>query len=133
MIFAFFLGCESAAERNARCTEPLAALVHWRVASEGRAEPLDYTRPNEWPPRLPASELARVEREHVEAALVKMRPLEGCEEVWRMITWSPPDNPAGRLRDEAVRQAMGYPTVPYDVVAIGGAGVTTDGRKPGEK
>lgn len=129
----WLFACESAEVRDARCSAPLSELVKWRVESRGRAEPLDPKDPWHVPPALEPAALAAVEREHVAAAVAKLRAQQGCEDLWRMTLWSTPDNPAGRLRDEAVRQVLGFPGVPYDAVALGNAGVTTDGRKAGEK
>lgn len=133
MIWLLLLGCESAEVRSARCTAPLTELVKWRVESRGRAVPLDATKPWDVPPALAPDALAAAEKAHVATAVTKLRQLEGCEDVLRMSLWSAPDNPAARLRDEAVRQALGFPAVAYDPVALGAAGVTTDGRKAGEK
>ncbi|MSQ02518.1 MAG: hypothetical protein EXR71_11620 [Myxococcales bacterium] len=115
------LACEPGELRAARCQAPLVELVTWR-----------NDRYREWlagRERLGAGEMLAFEREHVAAAVTRMRPDVGsCATTWRMSLWSTPDTPTARLRDEAVRQVLGLPTTGYSTVAVGLAGVTTDGR-----
>ncbi len=124
----FLLACEAEEVRVARCQAPLVELVTWR-----------NERYREWlagRELLSGPQMLVVERDRVAASVARMRPDVGaCASTWRMVLWSTPDTPTARLRDEAVRQVLGLPTIDYSSVAVGIAGVTTDGRPglPGQE
>ncbi len=115
------LACEPEEVRVARCQAPLIEVVTWR-----------NDRYREWlagREQFTPTQMLALERQNVASAVARMRPSVGdCASTWRMVLWSTPDTPTARLRDEAVRQVLGLPTADYSAVAVGIAGVTTDGR-----
>ncbi len=120
MILLFLLGCEPEEVRQERCLGPVIALVKWRnaKASEWLAgrDPLEPVQ------------LRRDEKAKVDEAVEALRAAgSGCRGAWEMGVWTVPDTPPSRLRDEALRQALGLPSVVYSTVAVGPAGLTTQG------
>lgn len=121
MILVFLLGCEAEEVRQERCLGPVIELVKWRNGK--LSEWLAGRDP------LEPGQLRRDEKAKVAAAVLRLRAAGGgCRGAWEMGVWTVPDTPPARLRDEALRQVLGLPGVNYTPVAIGPAGVTTDGR-----
>ena len=121
MILLFFLGCEAEEVRQERCLGPVIELVKWRNGK--LSEWLAGRDP------LEPSQLRRDEKAHVDEAVARLRAAGGgCRGAWEMGVWTVPDTPPSRLRDEALRQVLGLPAVEYSTVAVGPAGVTTDGK-----
>lgn len=114
----FLLACMSAEERVYRCSGPLIELVQWRDELSRRPLP-------------PPAELAALERERVLATVERLRPVRGkCENHWHFLMYENPNNPALRLREEALLITLDAPPHDYPPDAVGEAGVTVAGRPP---
>ncbi|GDX79586.1 hypothetical protein LBMAG42_13970 [Deltaproteobacteria bacterium] len=121
MILLLLLGCEPEEVRQERCLGPVIELTKWRNGKA--AEWLAGRDP------LEPGQLRRDEKAKVDDAVERLRAAgSGCRSAWEMGVWTVPDTPPARLRDEALRRVLDLPAVDYTPVAVGPAGVTTDGR-----
>jgi hypothetical protein len=123
VILLLLLGCESAEVRERHCVGPLVELVRWR---DEREHARLYKGEDIVPARLAEEERAKVEA--TAAALAPHRT--ACEMTWSVLMHQPPDNPALRLREEAILRVLGLPARTYDVEAVGWAGVSVSGMAP---
>ena len=115
-------GCRSAEQQEAECIGPIVELVRWR-------DQLESARTLAGEVVAPA-EMARRERERVEAAVVTLRPhRRACELTWSVAMHQEADNPGLRLREEALLRVLELPERDYPPAAVGWAGVTTAGRR----
>jgi hypothetical protein len=122
MLLAALLACRDEVDEW-RCIGPLVELVTWRDELEHRRAARTWTGT---PAELHAEEVGRVA-----AAVATMEPRRGaCQSTWRMSTWTTPDNPGLRVREEAIRQVLGIPPRAYAPEAVGFAGVSVGGLAP---
>lgn len=120
---ALGVGCWNEAVDEWQCIGPIVEVVKWRDERESarlyRGEVL-----------APA-DLARQERERVEAAVAALTPRRRlCELTWNVMMHQPADNPGLRLREEALLRVLELPPRDYPPEAVGWAGVTIAGRPP---
>lgn len=114
-------GCESPAAREWKCVGPVVELVKWRDQREN-------ARVLGGEVIAPAALLAE-EREHVATAVETLRPRrDACEMTWSVLMHQEPDNPALRLREEALLRVLDLPPRDYPAEAVGWSGATIAGR-----
>jgi hypothetical protein len=116
-------GCWNHEKDEWECIGPVVEVMRWRDEREAaRLLRGDAVTP---------AELARLERERVEAAVVALTPRRAaCELTWSVMMHVPADNPGLRLREEALLRVLELPPRDYPPNAVGWAGVTTAGRTP---
>lgn len=116
-------GCEDEEVAQQRCIAPLVALIRWRdgVETELRFRGL----------QMAPGELATAEREQVAATVAALRDERTrCALTWSVLLMQPPDNPALRLREEAILTLRGAALRAYPAEAVGAAGVSLNGSPP---
>lgn len=106
-----------------RCIGPLVELVSWRDEQEHRRAARAWTGT--------AADMHAEEASRVAAAVEALSARRSaCQSTWRMSTWTTPDNPGSRLREEAVRRLLDLPPRAYPAEAVGFAGVSVGGLAP---
>lgn len=116
-------GCWNEAVDEWQCIGPIVEVVKWRDQREAAR--------NFGGESMSPAELARQEREHVEAAVVALTPKRRlCELTWSVMMHQPADNPGLRLREETLLRVLELPPRDYPPEAVGFAGVTIAGRPP---
>ncbi|MES2639236.1 MAG: hypothetical protein V4850_07120 [Myxococcota bacterium] len=116
-------GCSSDEKDEWECIGPVVEVMKWRDEREAaRLLRGEVVTP---------AELARLERERVEAAVLALTPRRAaCELTWSVMMHVPADNPGLRLREEALLRVLELPPRDYPANAVGWAGVTTAGHTP---
>lgn len=108
----WFFACVEPAIEDERCFGALIELLRWRKEEEARRREGKGLDPEA---------LRRAELEQEAAAVARLRPhASSCERAWQMGLWSTPDEPALRVRDEALRTLLGLPGVDYPAKAWAG-------------
>lgn len=123
LLVALGSGCWNESVDEWQCIGPIVEVVKWRDQRESaRTLGGEVISP---------AELARQEREHVEAAVAALLPRRGlCELTWSVMMHQPADNPGLRLREETLLRVLELPPRDYPPEAVGFAGVTIAGRPP---
>lgn len=130
MFWALALGCGGQPEdpfaeqfpgANDPCVAPLIELVRWRDALNSD---LIFGKQH-----LTAAQIAALEKDHVDSAVVALRPLlPRCRMTWNIGLFNEPRSPADRLREETVSILLDTPAHAFSPEAIGPAGRTVRGE-----